>query len=145
ILQVDDLLFSIAGTIGRVAIVDADLDNSNCNQAIAFIRLKDRDRLQNFCWYTLHSKQTLDFVESKVVQGVQANASLATIGAIPVLAPKDKALLAWNKFVRPLMQELRANQSQSRLFTQIRDTLLPKLISGELCVPDAERIVRAAI
>jgi type I restriction enzyme, S subunit len=145
ILRIDDLLFSIAGTIGRVAIVDKELDNSNCNQAIAFVRLKDKANFQSLCWLTLRSKKTQDFVESKIVQGVQANASLATIGAIPVLVPTDGVLSTWNEFVRPLMQELNANQSQSRIVTRLRETLLPKLISGELRVPDAERIVGAAV
>lgn len=145
ILRTDDLLFSIAGTIGRVAIVDEDLNNSNCNQAIAFIRLKDKKNFQSLCWFTLRSKRTQDFVESKIVQGVQANASLATIGEIPVLVPNDGVLPAWNEFVRPLMQELKANQSQSRIVTRLRDALLPKLISGDLRVPDAERIVGATV
>ena len=145
ILRTDDLLFSIAGTIGRVAIVDEDLNNSNCNQAIAFIRLKDKKNFQSLCWFTLRSKRTQDFVESKIVHGVQANASLATIGEIPVLVPNDGVLPAWNEFVRPLMQELKANQSQSRIVTRLRDALLPKLISGDLRVPDAERIVGATV
>lgn len=145
ILRIDDLLFSIAGTIGRVAIVDKDLDSSNCNQAIAFVRLKDKANFQSLCWFTLRSKKAQDFVESKIVQGVQANASLATIGAIPVLVPTDGVLSTWNEFVRPLLQELKANQSQSRIVTRLRETLLPKLISGELRVPDAERIVGAVV
>ena len=40
ILESRDILFSIAGTIGRVAVVDADLANSNTNQALAFVRLR---------------------------------------------------------------------------------------------------------
>ena len=39
ILAVDDILFSIAGTIGRTYLVDSGLSNSNINQALAFIRL----------------------------------------------------------------------------------------------------------
>lgn len=141
ILKRDDLLFSIAGTIGRVAIVDADLDDSNCNQAIAFVRLKEKEKFQLLCWLTLNSDQVQSFVESKLVQGVQANASLATIGAIPVQIATTDVLLAWNKLVSPFWQDLRVNQIQSRSLTQLRDTLLPKLISGELRLPDAERIL----
>ncbi len=37
------------------------------------------------------------------------------------------------------------NERESRALVQLRDTLLPKLISGELRVPDAERIVGAAV
>ena len=134
ILRTNDLLFSIAGTIGRVAIIDEELNNSNCNQAISFIRLKDKTNLLSLCWFTLRSKKTQDFVGSRLVQGVQANVSLATIGEIPILVPTDKILPAWNNFVSHLMQELKDNQSQSRTFSRLRDALLPKLISGELSV-----------
>ena len=41
--------------------------------------------------------------------------------------------------------QLVSNAQQSRSLAQVRDTLLPKLISGELRVPDAERIVGAAV
>lgn len=41
--------------------------------------------------------------------------------------------------------QLVSNAQQSRSLAQLRDTLLPKLISGELRVPDAERIVGAAV
>lgn len=37
------------------------------------------------------------------------------------------------------------SQEESRTLAAIRDTLLPKLISGELRVPDAERIVGGSV
>ena len=39
------------------------------------------------------------------------------------------------------MEKIRQNLRQSRTLAALRDTLLPKLISGELRVPDVERIV----
>ena len=41
--------------------------------------------------------------------------------------------------------QLVSNAQQSRSLAQLRDTLLPKLISGELRIPEAERIVGAAV
>ena len=41
--------------------------------------------------------------------------------------------------------QLVSSAQQSRALAQLRDTLLPKLISGELRVPDVERIVGAAV
>jgi len=40
-----------------------------------------------------------------------------------------------------LLQQILSNLHESRLLTGLRDTLLPKLISGELRVPDTELIV----
>lgn len=47
--------------------------------------------------------------------------------------------------IAPLFDQLVSNAQQSRSLAQLRDTLLPKLISGELRVPDAERIAGAAV
>jgi type I restriction enzyme S subunit len=47
--------------------------------------------------------------------------------------------------IAPLFNQLVSNAQQSRSLAQLRDTLLPKLISGELRVPDAERIVGEAV
>lgn len=51
----------------------------------------------------------------------------------------------FGKLVTPLFQSISANMHQTRTLAALRDVLLPKLISGELRVPDAERIVGRAI
>jgi len=43
------------------------------------------------------------------------------------------------------MAKVLSNEQQSRTLASLRDTLLPKLISGELSVPMAEKLVDAAI
>jgi len=134
ILKTDDLLFSIAGTIGRTAFVDNDLNESNVNQAIAFIRLKDKLDHFALCWLTLRSIETKNFIASKVVQAVQANASLANVGDIPIRLPGNDVLKKWNDVVSPLILEYRARLGENRALATLRDTLLPKLMSGELSV-----------
>ena len=53
-----------------------------------------------------------------------------------LLAPKE-VLLAFDSQVSSLFQQIRANLHQSRTLTTLRDTLLSKLLSGELSVPDS--------
>jgi type I restriction enzyme, S subunit len=132
ILKTDDLLFSIAGTIGRTAFVDSDLNGANVNQAIAFIRLKEKLDHFALCWLTLRNIETKNFIASKVVQAVQANASLANVGEIPVRLPCNDVLKKWNSVVSPLILEYRARLGEIRTLATLRDTLLPKLMSGEL-------------
>jgi type I restriction enzyme, S subunit len=55
---------------------------------------------------------------------------------------------AWNAFsniVVPQFKNIKFNAQTIESLAQLRDTLLPKLISGELRVPDIERIVEAAL
>lgn len=55
--------------------------------------------------------------------------------------PPVQLLEAFEKQVGPLLAAVDANLHQSRTLAALRDTLLPKLLSGELRVPDAERAI----
>jgi type I restriction enzyme S subunit len=57
------------------------------------------------------------------------------------LLPSAGVLDAFDLRVRPLFDRIQKSNEQSTSLASLRDTLLPKLISGELRVPDAERIV----
>ena len=64
------------------------------------------------------------------------------VGKILVaLPPTLEPILLFEKLVRPLYEKAAKNRTQSRTLGYLRDALLPKLISGELRLPDAERIV----
>lgn len=54
---------------------------------------------------------------------------------IPVIAPPEGLLLRYDQIVSPMFQALKANNTQSQRLAIIRDTLLPKLMSGEIRVP----------
>ena len=60
------------------------------------------------------------------------------------VAPPE-SMKKFDAVIAPQFDQLVSNAQQSRSLAQLRDTLLPKLISGELRVPDAERIVGAAV
>jgi len=59
-----------------------------------------------------------------------------------VAVPSPEVLEEFSAIVRPLID--RAHQSQIRELTQLRDTLLPRLISGQLRLPEAEALVMGA-
>ena len=64
------------------------------------------------------------------------------VGQIPVaLPPTLEPIALFEKLARPLYEKSAQDRRQSRTLRQLRDALLPKLISGELRLPDAERIV----
>ena len=60
--------------------------------------------------------------------------------AVPI--PTDDLGKRYTRLLRPMVEKMRDSIMQSRTLAALRDTLLPKLISGELRVPDAERTVR---
>ena len=86
-LREGDILFSIAGAIGRTAIVNNDMLPANTNQALAIIRINDnsvnREYLRLFLTSTVVKKQT-----ERQKQGIaQVNLSLKNIGDLVVNLP----------------------------------------------------------
>lgn len=138
ILEAGDILFSIAGTIGRIAVVEPDLANSNTNQAVAFVRLKDNAAHLGLCLQHLQSDRIQEAATASVVQAVQANVSLASLGAFKIVVPEAGVLELWNQTFGGLFRKTRICAAESRTLAAFRDTLLPKLLSGELRAPDAE-------
>jgi type I restriction enzyme S subunit len=132
ILLENDLLFSIAGTIGRVSIVTETLNNSNCNQALAFIRLKEKEIYKAIVYYWLKSYEVQNRIQNSVVQGVQANVSLTVLKELEFIKPSDNVLNEFSIKVNPIFELVLKNQKENQTLTQLRDTLLPKLISGEV-------------
>jgi type I restriction enzyme, S subunit len=67
------------------------------------------------------------------------------IGAIEVTLPHDAAILdAFHQVCAPLFEMAESNRTESRDLATLRDTLLPKLLSGEVSAPAAEELITAA-
>jgi type I restriction enzyme S subunit len=71
--------------------------------------------------------------------------SRADFYAIPVCLPSPDVLRAFGKLTQPIYDRRDANENENNTLAALRDALLPKLVSGELRVPDAERIVGRAM
>jgi type I restriction enzyme, S subunit len=68
------------------------------------------------------------------------------VATFALKVPRNELL--WQLFgdrIRPMFRHIRRNAEMSTTLAQLRDTLLPKLISGQLRVPDVERIVEPAV
>lgn len=86
-LQKDDILFSIAGVIGRTALVHQDALPANTNQAIAILRPDTSKIIPRFLYYTVRAKEFQDHSLGHVVQTAQANVSLGVLSAAPIWLP----------------------------------------------------------
>lgn len=83
-----DILFSIAGALGRTAVVPADIVPANTNQALSIIRLKDDAPIHRpFLVYALSSGMLIEQIEKARGGVAQQNLSLAQVKAFNIPLP----------------------------------------------------------
>lgn len=71
------------------------------------------------------------------------NLSKSGFEAISVLLPSHALAQAFNDYVEPLIKRVVENQRQVKVLSDLRDTLLPRLISGQLRLPEAQAQLEA--
>ncbi len=86
VLQASDVLYTIAGTIGRTAIVDKSLLPANANQAVAIIRPKHTIPAA-FLLMTMRAPAFREDLHSNIVHAVQANLSLGVLSRARTVVP----------------------------------------------------------
>ena len=86
-LKENDLLFSIAGTLGRVSLINKEILPANTNQALAIIRLKECDL--NYIKTFLKGKAISDFIKKNPTIGAQPNLSLEQVSNFEISYPED--------------------------------------------------------
>ena len=136
-LQENDILFSIAGAIGRVTNVPKRFLPANTNQALAIIRSTDLS-ITRYLYRTLRSPEFLNYSLERVVQTAQANVSLSVLSAAPVIIPVEAVLDDFNKHLIPITNLVDMLREKNANLRQTRDLLLPKLISGEIDVSELD-------
>jgi type I restriction enzyme, S subunit len=145
ILEKDDVLYSIAGTIGRVIIIENSVLPSNTNQALAILRPKKKLCPAGYLSLILKDDYFKKELHSNIVQGVQANLGLTIISAQKFAFPPAEKIDKIFSSINNLLEMQKNNNSENQTLAELRDTLLPKLMSGEIRVKDAEREVEAAV
>ncbi|WP_455423791.1 restriction endonuclease subunit S [Bhargavaea beijingensis] len=84
-LEEKDVLFSIAGTLGRTAYVTKSILPANTNQALAIIRGYKFD--PNFFITTLGGKVVKEYIRKNPTIGAQPNLSLEQVGNLIITTP----------------------------------------------------------
>lgn len=68
----------------------------------------------------------------------QTELSRQKLGQLEILQPDEKTLLAFKELVNPLKDRISSNEKSISSLATLRDTLLPRLISGQLRLPEAQ-------
>ena len=77
-------------------------------------------------------------IKSIVTGAVQQKVSQQNLKKVPAIIPSKQALSAFDEIIQPIFAQIRNLRDENANLSQLRDTLLPKLMSGELDVSDID-------
>ena len=128
----NDTLMSVRAPVG-----DLNVAHTECCIGRGLAAIHSKDNHQSFVLYTMFSlKKQLDVFngEGTVFGSINRN----SLNAMPILIPSDEVLDKFEKIVAPMDLIIRNNYDEICSLQSIRDSLLPKLMSGELDVSNID-------
>ena len=129
VIPLNTVVLSFKLTIGRVAITS---ENMLSNEAIAQIVIKSNIDLTPEYLY-LYLKQ-FDFNRLGSTSSIAKAINSKTIKSIPILLPGNATIQQFQHIVKPIFNKILNNQNQTTSLSKFRDSLLPKLMNGEVRV-----------
>ncbi len=139
-----DVLFTQRGTLGQVGLIPDDPRFPRYVLSQSQMKLTCSPSVPPAFVYLLFSlPSTVDYIKSNAVASGVPHINLTFLRGFPVVVPDDRTLRRFGQLVTPLMRRITANTRENATLADLRDTLLPKLISGELHVPQAETAIEA--
>lgn len=131
-LQEKDILFSIAGALGRCTLIKANLLPANTNQALAIIRLKpDSQTKHEFLLIYLKSPNIQKHIEVINVQAAQANLSLEDINNFEVMIPPLSEQSEIAAVLSDMDAEIASLEARRAKTQAIKQGMMQELLTGK--------------
>ena len=144
VLKKGDILMAMTDMKDNVAILGntaiMPIDNEYIvNQRVGHLRVNGYKGITYpFIYLLTNSTDFLIDLRSRANSGVQVNLSSAEIKASQTVLPSEKVNTAFSEITLPMFEAIISNQLENQRLAQLRDTLLPKLMSGELDVSNID-------
>ena len=110
-----------------------------------YVVVRPKPAYRWFLAFSIRSRHTMTWINTLASGSVRQSLSYTDFASIPCVVPPEVIVQEFNQQWSTFREGIRSLDTESRTLAQLRDTLLPKLISGELRVPDAERIIGATV
>ena len=125
-------------TAGQVCLL---AEKMCANQACCGLISRADTKYFNFLWVS----SSADELRRSARGSAQQNISQGIVASLPILIPDASTRRCFDELMQPIFDKAILNVSECDLLAKIRDTLLPKLISGEIRVKDAQQMAEAKL
>ncbi len=131
-LKKGDFLFSIAGVLGRVALVTDEVLPANTNQALAVIRLGSNNIIdKRYLFFALKSEYLRSRVKEENVAAAQANLSLQDVNDFHVAVPPLAEQQAIAAVLSDMDAEIAALEADRAKYESIKQGMMQELLTGK--------------
>lgn len=120
-------------TVGKLGIISKEL---SFNQATCGMVVDETMQCYEYLYLWLLKER--ENIISLATGSAQQNLSVGVIKAYPIIRPSLKQITDFKKVAKGIFEIVENNQEENRNLNSIRDTLLPKLMSGEIRVSDLQ-------
>jgi type I restriction enzyme S subunit len=136
-----DLLAGMTGYVGETGLMPIIDGPCYLNQRVGKLSAGSGLCDLGFVYCLVRRKEFKTFAEAQAHGSAQANVSGVSLMAYPALIPPPPLVELFNKLASPILHAILSKHRYSKLLEDLRDTLLPRLISGKLRVPEAEAML----
>ena len=137
--QKGDVLLSVRAPVGNLNMA---IERCAVGRGVAALRLKSH--VGSFPYYLLKCDPS-SWEKFEAEGTVFGAVTKADVHGFETILPPLNIVCQFNQIVEPLDAKIELNDREFHTLATIRDTLMPKLLSGEIRVKDAERFVEKAI
>ena len=135
LLSTGTTIISARGTVGKVCLAGQDMA---MNQSCYGLRSKAANG-EYFCFYL--TKSLVEILEARAHGSVFSTITRDTLDGVSTISPPLEVIQSFNGIAGALLGKIKNNLEDNRILGNQRDALLPKLISGEIRIPDAEKML----
>ncbi|MGL5357263.1 MAG: restriction endonuclease subunit S [Cetobacterium sp.] len=126
-----DILISMIGTIGNLYLVMEKKINYVIKN-IGLFKTSQNKKYYSYTYFYLKTELIENYIKSRLAGSTQQYISLGELRKIPIIVPSNQALDNYIKISEKKLEKIYFNIQEIQSLTEIRDTLLPKLMSGEV-------------
>ena len=139
-----DLLVGMTGYVGETGLVAKVEPAAYLNQRVGRIATASGMKDGGFVYCLVRNAEFKAYAEAQSHGSAQANVSGAALMNYPSAIPLANLLAKFNGLIYPILETILSNHEQAQNLAALRDTLLPRLISGQLRLPEAEALLEEA-
>jgi len=138
----DVLLYKDGAQLGRKTIFASGFPHKKCcvNSHVFILRSNETIE-QSYLYFWLDQDSITKKIINLNANSAQPGINQPAVKSLPILVPQKDIVKLYDNIVKINLKMLFNNCLENKLLTQLRDTLLPKLISGEIRVKDAGKLV----